>query len=210
MDNSQAIKNILRAGAAAAKAHYLKAQNGKLPADPAAALDACEEAVSAWQDHPDLPQKERVQRLIKFARRALKDGDDGELKSLFLEIEGTSKNYHSDVWTLKKINAESASIKGGALGGKKSKIRQWAVVAAELLVRADKVGKTREQLFKSLPPVMPYLDIKTDQDDWKVYREGEKVFAINQETTKESDMTKRQFMDAYLSQAIKTVRSKPR
>jgi hypothetical protein len=209
MDNSQEIKQGVRGKGADAKGHYWKAQNEKLPSDPAATLDAWEVTASAWQDHPQLPQKQRVLRLIPFARRALKDNDEGKLKSFFSEIRVNVNNYDSDVWILKKELDELASSKGGALGGSAPKKRQWAMAAAELLVSKDKVGKTRELIFKDLPAVSPYLEIKTGQDDWEVYREGERVIAVNLETEKETSMTKRQFMDSYISKA-KNLRSKPR
>jgi hypothetical protein len=99
MDNSKKIKQKLKVAGLRARTNHLEAQIEELPdaMKLAEGLDDMERNVAVWKDDPNFPQKQRAQKLIRIARRALSEGDEPQFKSLIHDIGWYSVDYTEKV-----------------------------------------------------------------------------------------------------------------
>lgn len=177
-----------------------------LPEDPIAVLDNWEREVLEWEDREDIPQKAEVLRQIRYARKAVSDNDDGELKyRLFLMVKN-NENYQHDLREISLAQREIKESRGGAKGGAAPKRKPWAELAAEKLadVAASK-HFTEEQAWKYLAEQAESHDpwtLEKGLEEWEFYCDGSKVFAkyadgeSRTETLKKSSFLKNYYRKA--------------
>ncbi|MCU7830322.1 MAG: hypothetical protein KZQ85_14765 [Candidatus Thiodiazotropha sp. (ex Myrtea sp. 'scaly one' KF741663)] len=103
--------------------------------------------------------------------------------------EGWIARFENKYATLRSKN-------GGQGGGLAPKVSEWAKEAASLLMKTK--TKNKDEAWDLLPDTRnPWL-IEIEDDEYEVYRDGDKIIAVNTYTSKEHDLTKSTFLKNYL------------
>lgn len=166
MDNEDKIKTAFRLSARRVKLNFELAQSMDLP-DPVKIsqdFDNWEKAVESWNDDTKLPQKQRVQKLIRWGRIALQQGDELELKSLIYDIGRYSESYHTAIGLLRDEKRQAGTKKE-----RRPKINSW--INKQLTRKPD--SKSPE--LWSLAPDWITDDIGYDRFSKRVTEERKKI-----------------------------------
>ena len=154
-------------------------------------LSDTEREVNALPDEPEQQGelKRCLLRYISITRARHKKNDPLQTRVFISKIEDNWENVLHN----KRAIAE---IAGGKKGGSKSKRKEWAEAAANKL-NDEYPNAAKEEGWGRIPPSNASWEIETVLADYKVYRDGEKLVAVDEATGKESAITKATFFKEY-------------
>lgn len=149
----------------------------------------------------DDPQRKELKicilRNIDIARARHKENDPIGTKAYIAKIDEDWKNVEDNV-LIEKINKVRSD---NSIRGKASKRREWALKTATFL-KENYPKMTKEDVWLMIPESFEPLEIPQDEPDYEIYREDKNLVAVDEETRKESTITKGTFFKKYYKKGM--------
>ncbi len=142
--------------------------------------------------------KTAILRNITFAQARHKANNPIETRVYIAKIEADWENVNDNLL----IEKHNKKIIDNSIRGKKPKLREWAVKTADFL-NEKCPNMTREKAWLNIPESFEPLGIPQEEPDYEVYREDKNLIAVNEETGKESTITKETFFKNYFKKGMK-------
>ncbi len=172
MSMEEKLKSAIRAAHSRANAIAEESKHIQLPENPAAWISDIESFAASLPD--EIPQKEKILRYSQFASAAIRGNNEPELRRHILSISRLCEDADFNHFIVEKNTEHKRSEENGRNGGRTNKRRKWADEAAKHIAR-----------WEDLPEDFNPLVIETDECDYEIYRDGERIFAFDQNTGQE-------------------------